>query len=35
MLAKTYRLLHFANLNTKIFSFSFILCRKGYLCTII
>nr|DAI87561.1 MAG TPA: hypothetical protein [Caudoviricetes sp.] len=35
MLAKTYRLLHFANLNTKIFSFSLFLYRKGYLCTII
>nr|DAG41304.1 MAG TPA: hypothetical protein [Caudoviricetes sp.]DAH20069.1 MAG TPA: hypothetical protein [Caudoviricetes sp.] len=35
MLAKTYRLLLFVKFNTKIFSFSLFLYRKGYLCTII
>nr|DAE45421.1 MAG TPA: hypothetical protein [Caudoviricetes sp.] len=35
MLAKTFRLLLFVKFNTKIFSFSLILCGKGYLCTII
>ena len=31
--SRTFRLLLFAKFNTKIFSFSLVLCKKVYLCS--
>nr|DAP68090.1 MAG TPA: hypothetical protein [Caudoviricetes sp.] len=35
MQPSTFRLLLFIKFNTKIFSFSLVLCKRVYLCTII